>query len=383
MNVHFTEEQKMLQQAFREFAEEYLAPNAAKWDEDHSCPSELFPIVGELGVLGIFVPEEYGGVGLGHVERIIAMEEFGRVSAGFTTFLFAHQLAVGAMNDFGTEEQKKEYLPGMCDGSKIWSLAVTEPGGGTDLYNHKVTAEKDGDDYIINGRKCFLTNSHNCDYCIVTAKTGVNEKGRNILSAFIVSMDNEGIKPGRLENKSGMRGSLTGDMILTNCRVPASAMLGADGKGAQIALKEIGEIGRASMSAICVGIMKACIEEGVKFANDRIIYGKPLAKIQAIQWHIAEMRLNYEIGRALIYRAACYKDEGQATTLWNGMAKLFGTRAAVESAQHCIELMGGYGVITEYPVDRYMRDALAAISPGGTNEVHKMVIAADTLKTFA
>ena len=325
MNVHFTEEQKMLQQAFRELAEEYLAPNAAKWDEDHSCPTELFPLVGELGVLGIFVPEEYGGVGLGHVERIIAMEEFGRVSAGFTTFLFAHQLAVGAMNDFGTEEQKKQYLPGMCDGTAIWSLAVTEPGGGTDLYNHKVTAEKDGDDYIINGRKCFLTN----------------------------------------------------------CRVPASAMLGADGKGAQIALKEIGEIGRASMSAICVGIMKACIEEGVKFANDRIIYGKPLAKIQAIQWHIAEMRLNYEIGRALIYRAACYKDEGQATTLWNGMAKLFGTRAAVESAQHCIELMGGYGVITEYPVDRYMRDALAAISPGGTNEVHKMVIAADTLKTFA
>ncbi len=383
MNVHFTEEQLMLQQAFREFAKEKIAPFAAKWDEEDICPAELFPELGELGVLGCFVPEEYGGLGLGHVERIIAMEEFARYSAGLVIFLFAHQLSVGAFVDFASEEHKKEYLPAMCDGSAIWSLAVTEPGGGTDLMNHKTVAVKDGDEWVISGRKCFITNHAVADYFLVTAKTGEDERGKNQLTAFIVPKDAEGFKVGREENKLGMKGSVTGDIVLTNVRVPASALFGQEGQAHKVALKEIGEIGRASMSAICVGLMKGCVEEAVKFSNERIIYGKPLNKLQAIQFHIAEIRTMYEAGRLLVYRAACLKDEGVPTAPYNGMAKLFCTNAAVSCAQHCIELMGGYGVINEYPVGRYMRDALAAISAGGTNEVQKMVIYGDTAKNFA
>ncbi len=382
MNVHFTEEQKMLQKVFHDFAVEHIAPYAAKWDEEDITPVEILPELGKLGALGCFVPEEYGGVGLGHVERIIACEEFARYSAGLVCMMFTHQLAIGAMLDFATEEQKKYYLPDMCEGTKIWGLAVTEPGGGTDLTGHKVTAVRDGDEWVINGRKCFITNANVCDRCIITAKTGVDKKGRNKLSAFIVPIESVGFQPGREENKLGLRGSATGELILNNVRVPASAMVGKEGGAAQIALKEIAEIGRASMSAICVGLMRATLDVAVKFSNERVIYGKPLNKLQAMQFHIAEIRTNYEAARLLTFRAACLKDEGVPTAPYNGMAKLFGTNAAIDSAQHCIELMGGYGIIQEYPVGRYMRDALASISSGGTNEVQKMVIFGDTLKYF-
>ncbi len=383
MNFEFTEEQQMLQKAFRDFAKEYVAPHASKWDEEDRCPVELFPKLGQLGVLGCFVPEEYGGLGLGHTERIIAMEELARYSAGLVMFIFSHQLAVGAMCDGGSEEQKKKYLPGMCDGSKIWALAVTEPGGGTDLMGHTTIAEKDGDEWVISGRKCFITNNEIADYAIVTAKTGVNAKGRNELSAFIIPKDAPGYKIGRGENKMGVKGSISGDMVLTNVRVPDSAKLGRTGAAAGIALKEIGEIGRASVSAICVGLMKGCLEEAVEFSEDRIIYGKTLNRLQAIQFHIAEIRTAYEAGRLLVYRAAYLKDKGVPTAPYNGMAKLFCTNNAVQCAQHCIELMGGYGLVDEYPVGRYMRDALASISAGGTNEVQKMVIYGDTAKEFS
>lgn len=383
MNFEFTEEQLMLQKAFRDFAKEYVAPNAAKWDEEDICPVELFPPLGELGVLGCFVPEEYGGLGLGHTERIIAMEELARYSAGLVMAVFSHQLAVGALVDAANEEQKKKYLPDMCSGKKIWGLAVTEPGGGTDLTGHKTVAEKDGDEWVISGRKCFITNNTVADYAIITAKTGTDSRGRNQLSAFIVPVGTEGFKIGRGEHKMGAKGSHSGDMVLNNVRVPAENMVGREGSAAGTALKEIGEIGRASVSAICVGLMKGCLEEAVKFANERIIYGKPLKKVQAIQFHIAEIRTKYEAGRLLVYRAAYLKDKDIATAPYNGMAKLFSTNGAVSCAQHCIELMGGYGVVDEYPVGRFLRDAMACISAGGTNEVQKMVISGDTLKNFS
>lgn len=383
MNVHFTEEQQMIQHAFREFVKEKVAPYAAEWDRDDVTPAEIFTDIGKLGVLGCFVPEEYGGLGLGHVERIMAMEEFARYSAGLVVFMFAHQLSVGAVLDYGTEEQKKKYLPAMCDGSKIWSMAITEPGGGTDLTGHKTVAERDGDEWVINGRKCFITNAHVADMFVVTAKTGVNARGRNTLTAFVVPKDTPGLRVGRAEDKMGLRGSITGDLVLNNVRVPADAVVGQVDKAAKVALTEIGEIGRASLSAVCVGLMRGCLEEAVKFSNERIIYGKPLSKIQAIQFHIAEIRTNYEAARLLTYRAACLKDEGVPTAPYNGMAKLFGTNAAVRSAQHCIELMGGYGVINDYPVTRFMRDALSAISTGGTNEVQRLVIFGDTMKKFS
>jgi len=383
MNVHFTEDQKAIQKAFRDFIKENVAPYAAKWDAEDIVPVELMPALGEMGIHGCFIPEEYGGLGLGHFERVMAIDEIARYSAGLAMMVFTHHIGMAVILDCASEEQKQEWLPEMCAGTKIGGLAVTEPGGGTDVNGHKTTAEFVDGEWVLNGRKCFITNNYCADYTVVTCKTGVDEKGHNQISAFVVDKDTPGFKATREENKLGLRGSFTGDLVLQNVKVPADRLVGGEGKGAKVALKEIGEIGRASMSAICVGIMRGLIEEGVKFSNERIIYGKPLNKLQAIQFHLADMRTDYEAARLLTYQAACLKDEGVATMPYNGMAKLFGANAAIRCAQHCIELMGAYGVINEYPVGRYMREALCSISSGGTNEVQKMVVAADTLKAFS
>lgn len=383
MEFKFTEDQEMLRDAFREFIKSEVAPYAAEWDETDYCPVELFPKLGELGVLGIFVPEEYGGVGLNHTERIIAMEEISRHSGGLGMFIFTHHLAVGALLDFGTEEQKQKYLPKMCEGSLIGGVAVTEPGGGSDVAGQKSAAEPEGDSWIINGRKCFITNSHIADMCIISAKTGMDEKGRAQFGAFILEKGMEGFSPGRKEHKLGMRGSVTGDLVMNHVRVPKENLVGKPGQGTAVSLKQISEIGRASMAAICVGILRGCLEESVKFANERFLYGKPIAKLQAIQFHIAENRLDYEAARMLLYKAASLKDKNEACAVEFSMAKHFGTEAAARATKRTIELMGGYGIINEYPVGRFLRDAMTSFSSGGTSEIQRIIIAGDTIKNYS
>lgn len=383
MDISFTEEQKLLQEAFRAFVKEEVAPNAAKWDEEDYCPVELFPDMGGLGILGIFVPEQYGGVGLGHVERVMALEEIARHSAGLAMFVFTHQLGMAAILDFGTEEQKRKYLPGMCAGKKICGLAVTEPGGGSDVTGQKTVAVLENGMWSVKGRKCFITNSHIADVTVLTAKTGEDDKGRATFSAIILEKGTPGFAPGRKEHKMGLRGSVTGDLVMDNALVPETNILGAVGQGNAIAMKEIGEVGRASMAAICVGILRGCVEESVKFANDRVLYGKPISKLQAIQFHIAENRVDYEAARALLYIAAAKKDKGIPTTVDFGMAKFYAVEAASRAAKRTIELMGGYGVMNEYAAGRFLRDALASISSGGTSEIQKIIIAGDTIKAFS
>lgn len=383
MDFQFTEEQNMLREAFAEFVKTEVAPYAAEWDREDRCPVELAKKMGELGILGIYVPEEYGGVGLGHVERVMALEEIARHSAGLAMFVFTHQLGMSAILEFGTEEQKKKYLPGMCAGTTISGLATTEPSGGSDLAGQKSTAELADGVWTLNGRKCFITNSHIADVSVVTARSGEDEKGRPKLVAIIVEKGTPGFTPGRKENKLGLRGSVTGELLMDNVKVPAENLIGKDGAGASIALKVIGEVGRASMTAICVGILRGCVEEGVKFANERIVYGKPIAKLQAIQFHVAENRLDYEAARLLLYRAASLKDAGIPVTTEFAMAKHFGTEAATRASKRTIELMGAYGVIDEYPTGRFLRDALASISSGGTSEIQRIIVAGDTLKRYA
>lgn len=383
MDFQFSEEQNMLREAFAEFVKTEVAPHAAEWDQEDRCPVELAKKMGELGILGVYVPEEYGGVGLGHVERVMALEEIARHSAGLAMFVFTHQLGMSAILEFGTEEQKKKYLPGMCAGAIISGLATTEPSGGSDLAGQKSTAELADGVWTLNGRKCFITNSHIADVSVVTARSGEDEKGRPKLVAIIVEKGTPGFAPGRKENKLGLRGSVTGELIMDNVKVPAENLIGKDGAGASIALKVIGEVGRASMTAICVGILRGCVEEGVKFANERIVYGKPIAKLQAIQFHVAENRLDYEAARLLLYRAASLKDAGIPVTAEFAMAKHFGTEAASRASKRTIELMGAYGVIDEYPTGRFLRDSLASISSGGTSEIQRIIVAGDTLKKFA
>jgi alkylation response protein AidB-like acyl-CoA dehydrogenase len=372
----------MLQKAFSEFSNQEIAPNAARWDADNVCPVELMPVMGELGILGIFVPEAYGGGGLGHVERVMALEEIARHSAGVAMMVFTHQLGMAALSDYGTEAQKAKYLPSLCSGEKISGLATTEPGGGSDISGLKTTAVAENGTWRLNGRKCFITNSHIADYTIVTAKTGADEKGRNQAGTFLIESGAEGFAPGREEHKMGLKGSVTGDLVMKDVAIPDENLIGDPAQGLPIALREIGEVGRASMAAICVGLLRACLEESVKFAGEREVYGKPISKLQAIQFHIANNRVDYEAARLLLYKAAAMKDAGAPAVAEFGIAKYFGAEAAVRAAKRTIELMGAYGVVDEYPSGRFLRDALTSISSGGTGEIQKIIIAGDTLKKF-
>ncbi|HYF84074.1 MAG TPA: acyl-CoA dehydrogenase family protein [Clostridia bacterium] len=377
----FTEEQDMLRKAVREFVEAEIAPKAAEWDDQDYFPIELFPAMGEMGIAGIFVPEEFGGAGMGHVERAICIEEIARHSGGLAIAMMTHHLGIAAILDFGSEDQKKKYLPELCAGTKLGGLAVTEPGGGSDFSGQKTTAELLDGQWVLNGRKCFITN-HNADVNIITTVTGKDEKGRNQLSAFIVEKGTPGFAAGRKEHKMGLRGSVTGDVILNDVKVPEENLIGKAGAGAKIGMTAIGEVGRAGMSAICVGILRGCVEEAVKFANERVLYGKPIAKLQAIQLEVANIRTDYEAAKLLLYFAAGKKDAKQPATPDFALAKYYSSEAAVRSSKRTMDLMGGYGVINEYPVGRFLRDALASIPSGGTSHIQQLIIAGNTLSDF-
>lgn len=375
----FTEEQEMLRKAVREFVEAEIAPKAAEWDEKDYCPVELFPKMGEMGITGIFVPEEFGGAGLGHTERAIVLEEISRHSAGLGIAMMTHHLGIAAILYYGNEEQKKKYLPELAAGTKIGGLSVTEPGGGSDFMGQKATGELKDGKWVLNGRKCFITNSHIADVDVWTVITGTDEKGRPIMTAFIIDGDTPGHTPGRKEHKLGLRGSVTGDINCVDVVLDPAQMLNKIGTGAKIAMTTISEIGRAGMAAINVGILRGCVEEGVKFANERIVYGKPIAKLQAMQMMIAETRVEYEAAMLLTYRAAGMRDAGIPCAMEFATAKLYATEAAAAAAKRVMDLMGGYGIVNEYPVGRYLRDALASIPAGGTSVIQKLIIAGSTL----
>ena len=377
----FTEEQELLRKSVKEFTKAEIAPKAAEWDEQDYFPIELFPVMGEMGISGIFIDEKYGGAGMGHVERAICIEEISRYSGGMGIALMTHHLGMSAIYDFGSDGQKSKYLPELCAGIKLCGLAVTEPGGGSDFSGQKTTAELVDGQWVLNGRKCFITN-HNADVSIITAVTGVDERGRNKLSAFIVEKGTPGFSTGRKEHKLGLRGSVTGDLIINNVKIPESNIIGKPGDGSKIGMTCIGEVGRAGMSAICVGILRGCLEEAVKFANERVLYGKPIAKLQAIQLEIANIRTEYEAAKLLLYYAASKKDAKQPATPDFSIAKYYSTEAAVRASKRVMELMGGYGVVNEYPVGRFLRDSLASIPSGGTSHIQQIIIASNTLSSF-
>lgn len=375
-----SEEQKLFKKTMEEFVQEEIAPKAAHWDATDTCPVELFPLMGEVGIIGTFVPESYGGEGYGHFERAISLEEIGRHSAGLGIALMTHQLGISAILDNGSEEQKQKYLPNLVSGKWIGGLSVTEPGGGSDFMGQKSTGELKDGQWVINGRKCFITNSHIADVDIWTVKTGTDANGRPSFSAFIIDKDVPGHTPGHKENKIGLRGSVTGDVICSNVVLGPEQLLGSEGNGTKIAMKAINEIGRAGMAAIGVGILRGCLEESIKFAKERIIYGKPLSALQSAQFIIAENRTAYEAAKLMLYNAAKIKDAGQPAALAFSMAKLFATEQAVAAAKRTMDLMGGYGCINEYPVGRFLRDALAALPAGGTSHIQKLVIFGNAIK---
>jgi alkylation response protein AidB-like acyl-CoA dehydrogenase len=379
MDFKFSEREEMLRKSVREFAENEVRPKMEAMEETGEFPIELLEPMGKLGILGIITPAEYEGVDLGYVARAIVLEELGRVCAAIPMAVQVHHMACANLNDYGTEDQKKKYLPRLTRGETMGCVAVTDPGGGSDVIGMKTSAELKGDKYILNGRKCFITNSHTADFWIVIAKTAEGAKG---LSALIVDKDLPGAKLGRKENKFGMRGANTGELAFDNCEVPKENLLGQEGGGLAVAIKTISETGRTGMAAVGLGILTAVYEEAAKFATERVLYGKPISALQAIQFYMAEIYSQLEICRLLCYRACWLKDQNLRCDNEAALAKYYACEAAANAARKAIEIHGSYGVMREYTVQRLLRDAVVAIPAGGTAEIAKVVLARAALAPF-
>ncbi|HOO90215.1 MAG TPA: acyl-CoA dehydrogenase family protein [Syntrophales bacterium] len=379
MEFAFTEREEMLRKAVRDFAEGEIPPKMEAMEENGEFPVELLKPMAQVGITGIITPPEFGGVGMGYVARTIVLEELGRVCAAFPMALQVHHMACAALNDFGTDEQKKKYLPPLAAGDTMGVVAVTDPSGGSDLVGTKTSAELKGDTYILNGRKCFITNSHLSDFWIVVARTGEGAKG---LSAFIIDKGTPGAKLGRKEHKFGLRGANTGELVFDNCEIPKENLIGQEGQGLTVALKTISETGRTGMAATALGILQAVYEEAAKFANERSLYGKPIGTLQAIQFHVADIYTQLDICRLLNYRANWMKDQNMRCDTETGMAKYYTCNAAVDAAKKAIEIHGSYGIMKEYAIQRLFRDAMVTVPAGGTAEVAKVGIGRAALAPF-
>ena len=368
----FTEEQEMFRKAAREFAETQVAPKVAEMEETGEVCDEVVKALGEAEMMALTIPEEYGGLGLGYTARLIALEEISKVSVGTAMMLQVFALGIEPIIKFGTEEQKKKYLPALAKGERLASTAVTEATGGSDPTGIRTSYRKEGNDYILNGRKCFITNSHIADTITTLAKDDENPKA---FSTFILEKGMEGFKPTHKEHKLGMRGCNTGELAIENCRVPAENLVGGEGKGMRVALGAIGDVGRGGMVGCALGLQAACLEASVKFANERILYGKPISNLQAIQNKLAQMKIDLEAGRLLGYRAAAIQDKGGRSSNEFAVAKYFTTEAAQKTAKMALDIHGGYGCMEEYAVSRYLRDSFVLGPSAGTSDIMKVIIA--------
>jgi alkylation response protein AidB-like acyl-CoA dehydrogenase len=367
----FTEEQEMFRKAAREFAETKLAPEVSGMEKTAEVSDVVVKAMAEAELMAITIPEEYGGLGLGYTERMIAVEEVSRVSVAAAMMLQVFALGIEPIVKFGSEDQKKKYLPGLASGERLSTTAVTEATGGSDPTGIRSSYKKDGDDFILNGRKCFITNSHIADTITVLAKDEDNPKA---FCAFVLDKEIEGWKATHIEHKVGMRGCNTGELAFENCRIPVSQLLGEEGKGLRVTMAAIGDVGRGGMVGVALGLQAACLEESIKFANQRILYGKPIAALQTIQNKLADMKIDLEAGLLLGYRAAAMQDKGQRSSNEFAVAKYYTTEACQRAAKMAVDIHGGYGCMEEYAVSRYLRDSYVVGPSAGTSDIMKVII---------
>jgi alkylation response protein AidB-like acyl-CoA dehydrogenase len=371
MDFAFSEREELLKKAVAEWAEKELPPRMEKMEETGEFPLDLLKPMAEMGMLGVLTPPEYGGTGLGQLARILVLEELGTVCPAIPMALQVHHMATFALDKWGTDNQKEKYLTPLANGESMGVVAVTDPSGGSDVAGMQTSAELKGDKYIINGRKCFITNSHTSDSWVIIARTSEGGKG---LSAFIVDKNAPGAVLGRKENKLGLRGANTGELAFQDCEVPAENLLGGEGQGMSIAIGTISNAGRPGMAAVGLGILGATLKEAAKFASERTLYGgKPIAKLQMIQVHLAEIFSDREMARLATYRAGWMLDQGMRADVECSLAKWFACEAAVRSSKRAIEIHGSYGIMKEYAVQRLMRDALVTVPSGGTAEIAKII----------
>lgn len=375
MNFELTREQEMIKEMVRNFANNVIQPEAIAIDTEAKFPEHIFKQMGELGLLGIPFPEEYGGSGGDTISYALAVEEIGRV-CGSTGLSYAAAVSLGAtpIYLFGTEGQKQTYLKRMAEGKALGSFGLTEPNAGSDAGGTKTTAKLDGDEYVINGEKCFITNANFAETVIVTAVTGKNESGRNIISALIVPTDAEGMTIRGNYDKMGVRGSDTAEIVLDNVRVPKENLLGDPETGFKQFLSTL-DGGRISIGALGVGIAQASLDRSLQYAKERQQFGKSIGSFQAIQFKIADMAMEVELARNMVLKAAWLKDNGKPFSKEAAYAKLFATETAVRAADEAIQIHGGYGYMREYEVERYLRDAKLLVIGEGTSEIQRLVIA--------
>jgi alkylation response protein AidB-like acyl-CoA dehydrogenase len=379
MDFKLSEREELLRKSARDFAEREIAPKLDAMEDTGDFPVELLKPMAKLGITGINASRDYEGVELGYLARTIVLEELGRICAAIAMSMQVHHMAIAALQDFGTPEQQKKYIPPLARGETMGCVAITEPSGGSDILGLQSVAELKGDTWILNGRKCFITNSHTSDYWVVVARTAEGPKG---LTAFIVDKDAPGAGTGRAEHKFGLRGSVTGELVFDNCEVPRENILGQEGGGLGVALKTVSETGRTGMAATALGILQAGYEEAAKFASERVLYGKPISALQAISFYVAEIYTELDICRLLCYRASWMKDQNMRFDTESAMAKSYTCDAAARCAKKAIEIHGAYGIMKEYQVQRLLRDAMVTISAGGTGEIGKVVIGRAALAPF-
>lgn len=379
MNFTLTQEQESIKKAVREYAEKYIAPTAAERDEKELFPRNIFDEMGRLGFLGIPYPEEYGGAGCDQISYVIAVEEISRVCASTGIGLSVHtSLASWPIFQYGTEEQKQQFLTPLAEGVKLGAFGLTEPNAGTDVANGSTTAVKDGDFYILNGTKVFNTNGGEAEIEVIFASTN-KAAGPKGMSAFIVEKGTPGLSYGKKEVKMGIRSSVQREVILENCRVPAANLLGKEGDGFKIAMATL-DGGRIGVAAQSVGIAQGAMEAAIKYSKERIQFGKPISTNQAIAFKLADMAAKVEYARLLTYKAAYHKENHLPYSKEAAMAKMVASDVAMDVTTQAVQVFGGYGFSREYPVERMMRDAKITQIYEGTNEAQHMVIAANILR---
>jgi alkylation response protein AidB-like acyl-CoA dehydrogenase len=373
-----SENQRMIAQTIRDFADKHIKPNMMEWDESQEFPVEVFKKLGELGLMGVLVPQEYGGAGLSYDEYVVAIEELSKVDGSIGLSMAAHNsLCTGHILQFGDDAQKQRWLPKLATAEWIGAWGLTEPNTGSDALRMMTTAQKDGDYWVLNGAKCWITHGKSSNIAVIIARTG-DLLDSNGTTTFVIEKGTEGFTHGRKENKLGMRASETTELIFDNCRVHQSNVLGSVGDGFKQAMKVL-DGGRISIAALSLGIAKGAYEASIKYAKERQQFGKPIAEFQGIAFKLADMATEIEAAELLIYQAAYLKNNHLPVTEKSAMAKYYASEVAVRCSTEAVQIFGGYGYTKDFPAEKYYRDSKLCTIGEGTSEIQKIVIARSIL----
>jgi alkylation response protein AidB-like acyl-CoA dehydrogenase len=373
-----TEEQRQLQSAVRAFAEGEIAPHVSEWDEKSEFPHEVVKKLGEMGLLGVIFPEALGGAGMGYVEYVLAIEELSRVDGSVGIIVAAHNsLCTNHIMLGGNDEQRKRWIPKLASGQWLGAWGLTEPGSGSDAAGARTTAVRKGDCWVLNGSKTFITNGGHANCAVVLAVTD-REKGTKGISAFVVEKGTKGFRPGRKENKLGLRASDTSELIFEDCEIPVENLIGKEGDGFKDAMRVL-DGGRISIAALSLGMARGAFDAAMKYAQERRQFGKAISEFQAIQFKLADMATQLDAAWLLTMRAAQMKDAGKKVTMESAMAKLYASEAACRICDEGVQIHGGYGFIKDYPAEKFYRDVRLCPIGEGTSEIQRMVIARELL----